>query len=262
MNKLFVTGLYLSLILTPLYNLSLQARSSEQASLMNRQTKSVDSVSQIIENGCCSPETICSKEEQKMVDQYLLYVIANKNIRQIKSALQMGANPNCLVSVGSWELYDATTFEERMGKSNYFGEKPCCYETILIKAMRLGLVTVGELLVAAGADVNAEAYDGTTALMQVAQTGNIKLYELLVKTGAHINHADNKGYTPLMHAIENDKNNVAKKLISAGADVNTSTLHSNGWKRTLDLAIEKNNQEIVTLLKAAGAKSGAEWNAT
>lgn len=60
------------------------------------------------------------------------------------------------------------------------------------------------------------------------------------------------GYTPLLLAIELEISEVVGHLIQSGADVDMSA--DDGAVRPLKLAIQKNNQEIVRILREAGAQ--------
>ena len=59
---------------------------------------------------------------------------------------------------------------------------------------------VAELLLAAGADVNAEDHGGDAPLHDAAQGGHAGLVELLLHSGAHVNARDCWGATPLHDA--------------------------------------------------------------
>jgi uncharacterized protein len=73
----------------------------------------------------------------------------------------------------------------------------------------------------AGADVNAHDPDnGMTPLMRAAAFNrNPKVIELLVKAGAKVNATDHHGMTALMYAALNNQNTqIVAALLHAGAD--------------------------------------------
>ena len=84
---------------------------------------------------------------------------------------------------------------------------------------------VVELLIAAGADVNAKDIDEWTPLHRAADAGHKEVAELLIAKGALVNAKDRVGETPL------------------------------------DFAINKNRTETADLLREHGGKTGEELNA-
>lgn len=78
------------------------------------------------------------------------------------------------------------------------------------------------ILINAGADINAINNNGRTPLFYVARySKTAKTVEALLKLGADINTRDNNGYTPLFMAAYGNKNpEVIKALLEYGADVN------------------------------------------
>jgi ankyrin repeat protein len=70
---------------------------------------------------------------------------------------------------------------------------------------------------------------------------------VLLEMGANINEPDNMGNTPLMSAIENEDIDTVKLLIKKGADISIRRIDG---KDALTLAEEKNNVEIVNVIKS------------
>ena len=91
-------------------------------------------------------------------------------------------------------------------------------KTPLHYAARSGHKEVVELLLANGANVNAEDEYGDTALY-CAANGNKNLVALLLSKGAKVNIKDRAGFTPLDSAAFGNKD-VAELLIASGAEVN------------------------------------------
>ena len=75
-----------------------------------------------------------------------------------------------------------------------------------------------DMLIKAGASVNASAHDGSTALTEAAAKSQVECANFLIQQGADVNQHDNNGATALMHA---DSVECVDLLIQAGADVNT-----------------------------------------
>jgi ankyrin repeat protein len=94
---------------------------------------------------------------------------------------------------------------------------------------------VARLLVAAGADVNAGAGDGKTALAMAVFNGNYEVASFLVDSKADVNRADAQRFTPLFWAVDRRNMETApnfpwmvtadplpliRKLLDAGANPN------------------------------------------
>ena len=71
-----------------------------------------------------------------------------------------------------------------------------------------------------------------------------EIAELLIVAGADVN-AKAKGHTPLHHAAYDGYNEIVELLIAKGADINPK---NNQGKTALDEAIEKGHKEIEKLL--------------
>ena len=150
--------------------------------------------------------------------------------------------------------------------------------TPLLYAVQLGEINMITLLINYGADVNLANVNGTTPIHLVLQstgTGNgsrgirdnrLAILEILIKKGADLNAKANNGWTPLVWAIsgydEYDDVRIGEQLrqsrikcvemlIKAGADVNAKT---NEGETPLSIAKRKQNNEMIALLRRAGAK--------
>ena len=104
--------------------------------------------------------------------------------------------------------------------------------TALIAAQQSGDAKRVDLLLKAGADVNAAnsfagrtkngpiALVGMTPLMVAAPYGDAHTIAALLKAGARVNDVDGRKMTALMFAVTTDRANptTVKQLIAAGAD--------------------------------------------
>ena len=105
----------------------------------------------------------------------------------------------------------------------------------LMLAAREGDVAMARALVAAGADVNAVAGDGKTALALAIFNGNYEVASVLVDSKADVNRADSQRFTPLFYAVDRrnmetapnfpwmvtaDPLPLVRKLLDAGANPN------------------------------------------
>ena len=120
----------------------------------------------------------------------------------------------------------------------------------------------GWALLQKGADVNAANHAGETALILAATQSEPDAARLLLEKGAAVNARTNEGRTALMQAVDgpnefdNERHGVyspeiAKLLIAAGADVNA---HDVSGATALSLAIKRGHQDIVGVLRRAGAR--------
>lgn len=140
-------------------------------------------------------------------------------------------------------------------------------KTPLMEASERGHYGIAELLISAGADVNAKDYDGITPLIFTLKygkreyasgsdgkvppayytelTGRKKVAELLIEKGADVNVTDYKGQTPLMYTAINDIKELAELLISKGAFTN---LKDDLGNTALSYARKNKNTEIAKLI--------------
>jgi hypothetical protein len=116
------------------------------------------------------------------------------------------------------------------------------------------------VLLARGAEVNAQDSEGKTALMRIMLSANpynsdewmkfTCVLEFLLEHGADVNRCDKEGNTALMLAAINGLDLAVEKLISAGADVNLK--NKSGYTPLMG-AIGKSSREVAAVLIQAGA---------
>lgn len=95
----------------------------------------------------------------------------------------------------------------------------------VVDAAKNGDEAVLRTLVEQGADVNATAGDGSTALLWASHRDLPKSVDLLIRAGADVNRANDLGATPLWAASENGSMAVVERLLEAGADPNLALRH-------------------------------------
>lgn len=115
----------------------------------------------------------------------------------------------------------------------------------LMLAAQEGARETAQVLLEAGAFVEAENANGSTALMFAAYAGKAATAELLIKAGAKVNHVNNKGHTPIMSAAGQGNKNTVKLLADHGAD---TTIESGEGETALSYAASNGFTEIVETL--------------
>ena len=109
-----------------------------------------------------------------------------------------------------------------------------------------------QILLEAGAGVNARDKNGETALMWASRQGDVDRVKLLIKSGADVNAIDDAfGHTALMKANTAE---VAQLLINAGAEINLCAKY--GWT-ALEQSVDYGQYEKIKILLAAGADVNA-----
>ena len=91
--------------------------------------------------------------------------------------------------------------------------------TPLHAAARNGRLDVAKLLLANGADINAQRRDGESALGEAAFNDRLEVAALLIQSGSKMNLPGQDGCTPLHWAAERGSAAMVNLLVAGGADV-------------------------------------------
>ena len=122
--------------------------------------------------------------------------------------------------------------------------------TALIYGAAKGSLTVVQLLLAAGADVNLAATSGQTAVSEAAYWGHAEVLNLLISAGAALNVPDREnGWTPVMKTVVWENTEILRLLLDAGAD---ATLRDHEGRTVLAIALADGKGAIVEVLQQAG----------
>lgn len=93
--------------------------------------------------------------------------------------------------------------------------------------------------------------------MQAREKNYTKIVELLVSAGADLDARDSAGDTALARAARSGHEEIVRLLISNGADVNL-LLYSGKTKTALDRALSAGESETAAIIREHGGKTRAE----
>ena len=124
----------------------------------------------------------------------------------------------------------------------------------LVEAAKTGDEATLRTLVEQGADVNATAGDGSTALLWASHRDLPASVELLIEAGADVNLANDLGATPLWAASENGSVPVVEQLLNVRADPNLALRHG---ETPLMAAARAGSARVAELLLQHGADPNA-----
>ncbi|KAI5801200.1 ankyrin repeat-containing domain protein [Geopyxis carbonaria] len=91
--------------------------------------------------------------------------------------------------------------------------------SVLHFAATCGDISIVELLLSRGANVNSKGNSGMTPLHDAVATNRPEIISLLVRSGARVNDADTDGQTPLFFAVERGHEVAVRTLLELGADI-------------------------------------------
>lgn len=127
--------------------------------------------------------------------------------------------------------------------------------TALILSSAAGHSEVVQILLRAGADVNAVDERGWPAILRAAYFGHAGIVRALVESGASPDARETiEGGTALHFAVRQNHADTIRLLLDAGADPNAAL--TNGWT-SLMWAVERGSPEAVRMLIEAGADPNA-----
>lgn len=126
--------------------------------------------------------------------------------------------------------------------------------TPLMIAANYGFYDMVDMLLTAGADVNAQSEGGSTALslaISPKYEESAKIVKRLLDVGADVNLVSGVGNSPLMEAVYQGSMPVVDLLLKAGAKVNLVNNH--GETALMTVLIGGDEPEIITRLLDSGA---------
>lgn len=105
-------------------------------------------------------------------------------------------------------------------------------------------------LINGGAELNSKDSENNTALMNAATANNLDAVKTLLEAGAQVNIKNKQGRTALMLAASEGYVNIVRALVLAGADI--AAVDEDG-ANALALATENDHLAVVRFLKSKGA---------
>jgi uncharacterized protein len=208
-------------------------RSGDTALMLASRTGKVDAVRVLLDRGANA-----NAQETWGGTTALMWAIAEKHAEVAKLLLARGADVNArsyyVPSASGRGFEGATPVPQK--PNGGFEEFASGWLTPLMLAARENDLESARLLVAAGAEINAQAGDGKDALALAFFDGSYDVAEFLIDNRANVNQKDAQRFTPLFWAVDRRNMETApnfpwletrdplpqiKKLLEAGADPNS-----------------------------------------
>src|SRR5262245_51427768 len=223
LDRLLKAGAYVNTPLTP---------TGDTALMMAARTGKTDAIRVLLETGA-----LVNAKESWGGTTPLMWAVSEGHTAAARLLIDAGADVNArshYVAAANGRGFEGRTpvASRAEGKPEEFASG---WLTPLMLAAREGHIDVARILVGAGADIDAAAGDGKTALAIAIFNGNYEYASFLVDNKADVNKADAQRFTPLFWAVDrrnmetapnfpwmvtSDPMPLIRKLLDAGANPN------------------------------------------
>lgn len=136
-------------------------------------------------------------------------------------------------------------------------KEPSRKSTPLITAAAFDEPDAAQILVNAGANINATNTDGSTALITAAAFGKTEVAEVLIKAGADLNIQNNDGSTALHTSAFLCNKEIVEALLKAGADKTIKNKRGNTAYESVSAPFE-NEKKIYDAINKSFKALGTE----
>lgn len=185
------------------------------------------------------------------LDELLFEAVRDKDAREVKVLLELGATPLWQEADGTTALHYAAMLEDTEILANLLSHPRIRINhpdedgiTALHKAAQAGRTGAIETLAAhAGIDIDARDIWGATPLMTAAHHGKTAAVTVLKKKGADINARDNSQRTAMHYAVTRDYLETLQELSRLGGD---ATMADKNGITPIDLADRKDLRKDIT----------------
>jgi ankyrin repeat protein len=165
----------------------------------------------------------------------LMWAVAYRHPAVVRILIEHGADVHARSTVTReivmrGNRYGGVVSQQRAVTQRAVGELEQGGSTALLFAARHGEVESARLLIAAGADVNVAAPDGTSALVMASHGGHGALASFLLGAGAEPNDM-RAGYAALHAAVLRGDLQLVRALIAKRADVNARLITGTASRR-------------------------------
>ena len=178
----------------------------------------------------------------------LHYAAKNGLVAIVKALIERGASINARIPDSIYEHW--VTFLGHIPHEAY--ERT--WITPLHNAAGEGHAEVAEILLKAGADLNAAGSQGYTPLSVAVHAGHTDVVKILLDHGADVHKKDSPDSPPQLYwAVQKGYEDIVRLLLEHGAD---EERHTEEIKSALALAVEQRYTRTVDLMKSYGFTTG------
>lgn len=215
---------------------------------------------------CLVPAGAAAADDRPASTRFAV-AIERGDVEAIKALLDEGNKPDTHIDYGeNWitPLMKAAWDGEKeivevllAAGADVNAQAPGWGETALGQAVSRDHVEIARLLVEKGAKLESRNKQGFTPLIQAAAAGKLEMVTLLLEKKANPNAEDDVGFTPLKYAVAAGSEPVARALVAGGAKVDKPGTKYNKGETALHMAITQGKPEMVKVLLELKANPNA-----